>query len=143
MALVALTVAANEWRVDREATNLEEKAVALIDELELPPWMIEVEREAVGFHCYSWSGCQERFVSVVYEIHVSKASANDRLRPCGAIILALRGWVVEHAPLDQCEVFASLEGSSLAGGVFEEGFKPLPSDATLDHAERSQLSVYV
>jgi hypothetical protein len=143
MALVALAVEANESRVDREATNLEEKAVALIDELELPPWMIEVEREAVGFHCHFWSGCQERFVSVVYEIDVSKASADGRLRPCAAIILALRGWVVEHAPLDQCEVFASLEGSSLAGGVFEEGFKPLPSGATLTQAEHAQPSVYV
>lgn len=143
VALVMVGVVGNEWHTGREAARLEEQAFDVIDSLELPLWMIEVERDEVGFHCHFWSGCQERFVSVVYELDANKASAADRANPCAALIAAFRDWVIEHAPTDRCEVSAALNGSSVAGGVFEDGLAPLPRGAALDDAERAQLWVYV
>ncbi len=143
VVVVALAAAGNEWRIRRDAARLESQASAAIDVLELPPWLIELERDAVGFHCHFWSGCQERFVSVTYGIDVSQASPEDRVRPCLALIAALRDWDIEHAPPERCGLFATRDGLSLQGGIQEESFALLRTGAGLDRAQRAELSVYL
>ena len=141
-AVIGVALAANEIYLARTAASVRKRANAAIDSIPVPAWMVEADRIETGFACHPWSDCQERFLTVVYDVDIDRATASERQHPCDSLLAALGSWAPDDAGTG-CWVHAARDGSTLAAGIFEhEGGQSISRDAILDGGAHVMIAIY-
>jgi len=142
-ALIVLVLGANEIYQARESAAASRRANAVIDSIEAPRWMVEVNRTEVGFDCHLWSTCQERFLTVVCRIDLGKATDSERERPCDSLLVALHDWQPNTSG-EWCSIHSDMNKQQMSADLYRtQSNEPLAREAPLEETAYVRIAIYV